>query len=342
MAEDDERIMTPDEHGAPLSDITAGFSIGFETRIRTFVHEVLDAMRDERILAERDGKAAAEHEAARTLATELDRLRAEAAERLATEVARTRAEMNDLLAAEVEKVRADSGQLVQTVAKELVEARPAADRRLADEVLRVREEAAAARAAELTAARATEREAAFSVVDHLVQSVRRLDEAGSLTDIFDELAGAAADEAARVAILIAQGEDLRVWRLVGFGPRENGTATQDVFPAAGLVGHALETGKACGVALGSSDNHSGLPFGSLPEGRGAIAVPLYVGGRAVAVIYADDVGGAERNVPAAWPETLEVLARHAARCLEVITATRTVQSGPRPAVGSAGAMLQGY
>jgi hypothetical protein len=95
------------------------------------------------------------------------------------------------------------------------------------------------------------------------------------------------------------------------------------------VGRAVLEGKACAVAPGSSDNDSGLPFGVLPEGRGAIAVPLHVGGRTVAVIYGDDVDGAEKRVPAGWPETLELLARHAARCLEVITASRRAAGSGR-------------
>ena len=40
------------------------------------------------------------------------------------------------------------------------------------------------------------------------------------------------------------------------------------------------------------------------------------------VLYADDDGPAPRPVPSAWPEIAEILARHASRCLESMTARR--------------------
>ena len=61
-----------------------------------------------------------------------------------------------------------------------------------------------------------------------------------------------------------------------------------------------------------------------------LAVPVIVGGRVVAVIYADGVtlDGHERAVPSGWPEVIEVLARHAGRCLEALTTQR--DRGPPP------------
>jgi hypothetical protein len=70
-----------------------------------------------------------------------------------------------------------------------------------------------------------------------------------------------------------------------------------------------------------------------------LAVPVAVGGRIVAVLYADDVSPQDRPVPAAWPEVIEILARHAARALEVLTARRTSQllSGSLPGPVATGA-----
>ena len=56
-----------------------------------------------------------------------------------------------------------------------------------------------------------------------------------------------------------------------------------------------------------------------------VAVPVRVGGEEVAVLYADDAVAGGREVPSAWPEVVELLARHAARCLEVLTVTRVAQ-----------------
>jgi len=38
-------------------------------------------------------------------------------------------------------------------------------------------------------------------------------------------------------------------------------------------------------------------------------------------VYADSVSvaGHDRQVPSSWPELIEVLARHAGRCLEALT-----------------------
>ena len=72
---------------------------------------------------------------------------------------------------------------------------------------------------------------------------------------------------------------------------------------------------------------SGFDFAPLPAGRAGLAVPVEVGGRIVAVVYADD-GVPEATTkpsgtPSAWPEMVEILARHAARCLEAITMLHT-------------------
>jgi hypothetical protein len=56
--------------------------------------------------------------------------------------------------------------------------------------------------------------------------------------------------------------------------------------------------------------------------RAAVALPVHVEGRVVAVLYGDDDTDEARAVPSAWPEWLEVLARHAGRCLEAVTIRR--------------------
>ena len=52
-----------------------------------------------------------------------------------------------------------------------------------------------------------------------------------------------------------------------------------------------------------------------------LAMPVVVGGRVVAVLYGDGVteDGREQVVPSPWPEALEILSRHAAKCLEALT-----------------------
>jgi hypothetical protein len=57
--------------------------------------------------------------------------------------------------------------------------------------------------------------------------------------------------------------------------------------------------------------------------RGEGVAPLVVGGETIAVLYADIEQGDSRAP--ALPAVLEVLARHASRCLEAITAFRAAQ-----------------
>jgi hypothetical protein len=63
-----------------------------------------------------------------------------------------------------------------------------------------------------------------------------------------------------------------------------------------------------------------------------LAVPVIVGGRVVAVLYGDGLSAEGRtpSVPNTWPEVIEILARHAARCLEALTVQKTTQSTGTP------------
>jgi hypothetical protein len=84
----------------------------------------------------------------------------------------------------------------------------------------------------------------------------------------------------------------------------------------------------------------GPGFETLPADRMGLAVPVIVGGRVVAVVYADAVSieGHQRHVPSGWPELIEVLARHAGRCLEALTSQKTT---PRIATPASGASATG-
>ena len=74
------------------------------------------------------------------------------------------------------------------------------------------------------------------------------------------------------------------------------------------------------LAVTGHGSESAAPaFAQLAPEQVGIAVPLVVGGRAVAVVYAD--AGAQDPLPA-WQATVEVLVRHAGRCLEAMTVQR--------------------
>jgi len=162
--------------------------------------------------------------------------------------------------------------------------------------------------------------------ERLVDAVRAIDRAKSLSEVLDTLAGCAAREAARAAVLVVEGEKVRGWRFLGFGPAmEQAAQVQCAMSEAGIVHDAIQAGT---TIIASSGNGSLPRFASLPPGRGLIAVPIPVGGQVVAVLYADR-GEADHDANPGtntWSTTLEVLARHAARSLEAVTALRAAQA----------------
>ena len=93
---------------------------------------------------------------------------------------------------------------------------------------------------------------------------------------------------------------------------------------AGLIAEAVETGRVVRVDPGFSAQRSAACIRRLPDRSHALAVPLMMSGQALAVLYVDEGGNAPMREES-WPATIEVLARHAARALEAITAARLAQ-----------------
>ena len=162
--------------------------------------------------------------------------------------------------------------------------------------------------------------------ERLVDAIRAIDRARSLSEILDALATGAGREAARVGILLVRGEQLHGWRFVGFGPAfEPANQTELSLGDARLIGEAVRAGVA--VSADTSGRRAAPPFAQLADGREALAVPIPIGGQVVSVLYADqgpaDTEGCASSVT--WRSTLEVMARHCARCLEALTAFRTAR-----------------
>jgi len=176
------------------------------------------------------------------------------------------------------------------------------------------------------AVRAELRALELAAEERLVAAIRAIDRGRSLSEILETLVSSAGREARRVGVLIVRSGQLRGWRFIGFGSPLDDRHDFDVPAAgAGLVAEAARTGSA---ASGDSATRASVPsFAELPAGREMLAVPVPMSGQVVAVLYADqgpaDVPDA--NVRVGWPATLEVLARHAARSLEAITAFRAAQ-----------------
>ena len=161
--------------------------------------------------------------------------------------------------------------------------------------------------------------------ERLVEAFRSIDAAPTLSQVLDLLVVVARAEARRAAIFLPHGSALKSWRLAGFddfGALDSSVELPD--GEGGVIGEAFETGRLIHVDPGGSHAAALPAFVNLPDQSRALAVPLMMGGQAFAVLYADE-GNNEPAVRASWPATIEVLARHAARSLEAITASRLAQ-----------------
>jgi hypothetical protein len=125
--------------------------------------------------------------------------------------------------------------------------------------------------------------------------------------------------------LLAPDARYRGWRFTGFGSSfDEANAIEFGAGEAGVVHEAARTGAAV------RDTQAGAPaVAALPPGGECVAVPITLGGQVVAVVYGDDGSNpGRRDAPTAWPQTLEVLARHAAGCLERQTALKAAGLWP--------------
>ncbi|MBI4477510.1 MAG: GAF domain-containing protein [Acidobacteria bacterium] len=174
-------------------------------------------------------------------------------------------------------------------------------------------------------ARTRERQAELAGAEQLLEGVRSIDHAQSLSEVLHLLADKAAEIVPRVALFVVQDERLRSWRMIGFPGELATTGFETGLNGDELLGSAALSGQA--VTTSSADRRMLPPFASLKEGRAGIAVPLEVGGETVAVLYADaDADDPARMVPSAWPEVAELLSRHAARCLQAVTGSRIAEA----------------
>ena len=165
----------------------------------------------------------------------------------------------------------------------------------------------------------------------LVDAIRSIGRARSLSEILDTLVNCAGREVSRASIIVVRGGRFCGWRFVGFGPSFDEADRAEFGPeSAGIILDALRTGN---VISGDGESGTSAPaFAELPSGRPNLAIPIAMGGCVVAVLYADQ---GPTNPDSRIPNSaaLEVMARHAARCLEALTAfkvTRELTAPPAP------------
>jgi hypothetical protein len=257
--------------------------------------------------------------------SEMAAARAEAEERLVAETTRVRAESEERLASESMRVRSETDQAI-AAERERATAEVEAERRRAEQEL---QQAFAALDAERERLEQEARERPATDVEptSIVGDTRAISDARSLSEALDHLARGAAAHAPRAAVFIVNGARLDQWSVAGIPPLTQQPIELD---QAGLLRAAVSSGSCIAAVEGDPDR--GAPeFTRLPSGRSAVAIPLMVGGQAVAVVYADEGVAEDAGVAptARWSlaiaEAVEVLARHTAACLAHLTAARLLR-----------------
>ena len=178
-------------------------------------------------------------------------------------------------------------------------------------------------------ARSPHTDASRAALHRLAGTLRTLSEASSLTATLDALADGAAAEAADTALFVVSNvadagratnglaiasERLERWRSVSFDDDE----TDPVTPADGAIAHAVRTRQPTVTAKRTDDAAPGTP------GRSGLVVPIVVGDKSVAVLYAE--GEADVEAAAVWPDAIRILCQHASVCLAQLTAVRIAQA----------------
>jgi putative methionine-R-sulfoxide reductase with GAF domain len=266
----------------------------------------VEAMRGEWASRLESELAAARNEAERHMVAESMRLRVEADQATAESVARVREEVEQALGAERQRAHAELEAERQRAARELDAERQRLEAALTAEPTQ----------AAVTEAHATERQSQLASVERLFRSVAAISRARSLSAILTELVHGAAAEGTRAALFMVDGDQLRLFNEQGF---VNALSLATPVAADGILGEALRRGDA----VSATDARDVPSFACLSADRAALAVPLIAGGYSVAVLYADDGRSGDSEAPAAWPEAIQVLVRHAAACAAFFTLLRT-------------------
>ncbi|MEX1127730.1 MAG: hypothetical protein WEB50_04095 [Vicinamibacterales bacterium] len=220
---------------------------------------------------------------------QIQALRDEMETRAADEAARVRAEMEQAVAAE----------------RQLSQSRLDAERHAVEQLAQARDAFEAERAEWAASPVVAQPPASPAHSDTLLRGMREIDAATSVSDSLGAIARAAAAEAPRAALFIANGAQVDEWAVSGLPSLSPGTLNIDD-PNAGIVVTALTNRQVV-----------------RNDGSGC-AVPLMLEEEPIAVLYgeADADGGGN----AGWTDSLEAVARHGAAHLGYLTALRTAQA----------------
>ena len=174
-----------------------------------------------------------------------------------------------------------------------------------------------------------------------MDALASLDGTNSLGSVFERLMQFAVEVAPRVALFVVKGKSLSCWRTVGFDGQREPEVIADLRHDRSIGATAVRLGRL--VTEPAAD--SSLATFSTPTGAAsvAVAVPVSVSGRVVAVLYAERTEGdaAPLNV---WCPSLERVSRYAGRTLETLTIQLAMRAGSslvQPSHGRPGHPLSG-
>src|SRR3954468_10159449 len=259
--------------------------------------------------AERRRAASEREEAARDASSRLDALRAQGATQLA-QAARQAAD-------QLEDATRQAAEQLSAARREAADQIEAVRRETAEQLETLRRQVSTAQQAV-----PADNGQALAGMDRVLGGVRAIDDARSLSETFDALLRHASAVASRGALFLIDGDRLRSWKSIGF-PQLEAQPFESASAGSGLLAQAVQTGEA--VASGPAQPPP--TFAAVPANRSGIAVPLLVGGRPVAVLYADDGAAGDTAPGASWRQAVEALACHTSTMLSLLTAMRTAQIG---------------
>ena len=172
---------------------------------------------------------------------------------------------------------------------------------------------------DVTEARVAERQSQLVALERLLNSTRAITLARSLSEALAALLAGAGAAAPRAALFVINANALQGWKSSGFEGSQLPAAV--TIEESGALGQAVTTRQTV-----SATAESAPVFASLPADRAGVAIPILVGGRPVAVLYADDGAADESQAPSSWPEEVQILGQHASVCLAHLTAVRSAQA----------------
>jgi hypothetical protein len=288
-------MATPDDQIQDLIDgVLERSRVQLRADLDGLLRNVAEASATQQEEAAKTARTTAEAAAASLVAEAISAERASAAERLQAAVEEAERSANEIHQAALTALQSD----LKDVENALGATKAQAERDLAD-------------------ARAHARSTVAAVSTSMLEGVKAIDDAQSLTEVLDGFLDHAARNTPRVAMLLLTDEKLRGWKWQGFlGPA---TTVEFAVTDTHLVSRAAREG-----TIQTSSNVAGSDAVLTPanDGRTSVAIPVIIDGRVVAVLYGDDDGEEPAGLPGAWPQLLEVLARHASRVLEAMTARR--------------------